>query len=50
MPVWALPLLEAHQLKLTESKNSLWISSPEYTREIKLGKPIVPFLLSVENY
>ena len=34
------PILEAHQLKLTESKNSLWISSPEYIREIKLGKPI----------
>ena len=36
------PLLEAHQLKLTESKDSVWISSPEYSREIKLGKPIKP--------
>ena len=36
------PLMAAHQLKLTESKNSFWISSPEYTREIKLGKPIEP--------
>ena len=33
-------LLNTHQLKLTESKDSIWISSPEYTREIKLGKPI----------
>ncbi len=36
------PLLETHQLKLTESKDSVWISSPEYSREIKLGKPIEP--------
>jgi ankyrin repeat protein len=35
-------LLEVHQLKLTESKDSVWISSPEYSREIKLGKPIEP--------
>ena len=35
-------LLDAHQLKITKSKNLVWISSPEYTREIKLEKPIEP--------
>ena len=33
-------VFDAHQLTLTESKNSAWLSSHEYSREIELGKPI----------
>jgi len=35
-------VFDAHQLTLTESKNSAWLSSYEYSREIELGKPIKP--------
>lgn len=35
-------IFDAHQLTLTESKDSAWLSSAEYSREIKLGKPIEP--------
>jgi len=33
-------ILQAHQLKMHQSDESLWLSTPEYHREIKLKKPI----------
>ncbi len=35
-------LLYGQQLRMNETQQSVWISSPEYTREIKLGIPIKP--------
>jgi ankyrin repeat protein len=35
-------LLSAHQLQLTENQGTAWLSTPDYSRELKLGNPIEP--------
>ena len=35
-------ILNAQQIQINEKENAFWISTPEYSREIRMGNPIEP--------